>query len=421
MPPSFPQYNKTIIENKNPNRFLVIFGIFLFVLILSLAIWFIFFKKENNPIVNQPVNNLPVVGTDRNNSYTDNSSSTNNNTGFEDESDFRVIWNIWDKPVAGYGFFYNASSTHSNILFVDKATGNIYKSIYNELTDLYDNIKVTNTTFKNVSSANFTSLGDYVIINYKNSKNINESFVAKIPRTENTDKLSGVILGQNIKSITNSPNESKFIYIKENQNGSSVNLYDTIKEKETILANFPISQFNITWKKDNSIILSTKATSYTTQQNFSLNINTGKINDFVTNDGSINISPNNNGYLVSNGLNIKYIDNPYGNEQNFNTQTVSDKCVWVKLSILCASDNSSFGQFVFPDDWYKGYISFSDSFNLLDVTNNKETTISSLKDISGQLIDVYKPSVSRDNSLLLFNNKKDYTLWAYDLVNTLSI
>ncbi len=394
------------------NKSLVFLGAFFIILIISIYVWFLYFKKDNTIAVNNNPLNLPITGEDRDNSYTDGQYQNQNDIEVDNEGVYRVIWHVYDKSVAGYGFSYlDATST---ILFVDKATGNIYKAVYNEDTDDFDKVKISNTIFKNVSSAVFSSGGDYVMMSYKNSKNISETYVAKVPRTENTERLEGEIVGQGIRSIVTSLSGAKFAYLKSFGVGSSINIYDAIAKKETQITNLPISELNLTFIANNNLIASTKPTAFAAQQNFILDTNTKKISDFVTSTGTINISPSGKSYIASEGLNLTHYEAPYGVSQSFSAFTISDKCVWYSVSLICASDKTNRPSSVsYPDSWYKGYVRFSDSLMFLDTTNKKINDTYNLSFEAGELIDFYHPKISADNKYINFTNKRDGSLWIF--------
>ena len=394
------------------NKALIFLGIFFIISIISISVWFLFFKTPNVVAVNNNPLNLPITGENRDNSYVDGTYQNQNDVEVDGEGEFRAFWHLYEKPVAGYGFSYvDASST---VLFVDKATGHIYKAVYNEDKDDFDTVKISSTTFKNVASAVFSVGGDYVMINYKNRKNVSESYVAKVPRTENTESLDGAVMGQNLSRVTTSLSGAKFAYLKSFGVGSSINIYDAAQSKETQLTNLPIGDLKLTFVAGNNIIASTKPTAFAAQQNFILDTNSKKISDFITSTGTINISPSGKSYIASEGLNLVHYEAPYGVSQAYEAFTVSDKCVWHTVSLICASDKTNRpNSLKYPDSWYKGYVRFSDSLMFLDVPNKKISDIYNLSFEAGELIDFYRPKISTDNKYINFTNKRDGSLWVF--------
>lgn len=69
----------------------------------------------------------------------------------------------------------------------------------------------------------------------------------------------------------------------------------------------------------------------------------------------------------------------------------------------------------YPDVWYRGEVSFSDSLWRLDTATGSATLLASLEETARTPIDVTGLSVSDDGKTLIFMNKKDASLWSYQL------
>jgi hypothetical protein len=97
--------------------------------------------------------------------------------------------------------------------------------------------------------------------------------------------------------------------------------------------------------------------------------------------------------------------------------TLPEKCVWAHKS-----ENTAYcavPQFIlpatYPDDWYKGRVSFTDELWKLDLATGETTFISDLPKESGQSIDAVNLVLSSDDEYITFINKTDLTLWGLDL------
>jgi hypothetical protein len=75
---------------------------------------------------------------------------------------------------------------------------------------------------------------------------------------------------------------------------------------------------------------------------------------------------------------------------------------------------SYFPEANYPDDWYKGVISFNDEIWIYDVNNfaKEKVNISQRDKVA---LDIINPQLSEDDNFLLFQNKKDLSLWILDL------
>ena len=96
--------------------------------------------------------------------------------------------------------------------------------------------------------------------------------------------------------------------------------------------------------------------------------------------------------------------------------TLPEKCAWASGNdkIYCSVPKANLvGQY--PDIWYQGLISFSDSIWSIDVkTGNTELIVNPTIE-AGVEIDGIKLSLSKKENKLYFVNKKDSYLWSLDL------
>ena len=69
----------------------------------------------------------------------------------------------------------------------------------------------------------------------------------------------------------------------------------------------------------------------------------------------------------------------------------------------------------FPDDWYKGVVTFSDVLYRVNAPSSTVQVLSNLEEESGRSIDIAFLGAHSQSWLLYFINKNDNTLWAFDL------
>jgi hypothetical protein len=107
-----------------------------------------------------------------------------------------------------------------------------------------------------------------------------------------------------------------------------------------------------------------------------------------------------------------------GNKTILNIATLADKCAWSPIStstVYCAVPNTV-PKATYPDDWYQGKISFSDSMWRVEVNTNSSQEIFNPVTTEGQSdMDIVDISINNKADTLLFKNKKDQTLWSYDI------
>lgn len=94
--------------------------------------------------------------------------------------------------------------------------------------------------------------------------------------------------------------------------------------------------------------------------------------------------------------------------------TLADKCVWsTDERFYCGVPNKPIG--TIPDDWYQGVISFSDRLWEVDMVDRSAYyLIDPMREASTE-IDMTGLSVDARGDVLIFKNKRDGSLWSYDL------
>ena len=69
----------------------------------------------------------------------------------------------------------------------------------------------------------------------------------------------------------------------------------------------------------------------------------------------------------------------------------------------------------FPDNWYKGLISFSDKLYKIDLEKSLAAQLVSPEQETGRELDVIDMNISQEGKVLYFINKNDNTLWMYEI------
>jgi len=96
--------------------------------------------------------------------------------------------------------------------------------------------------------------------------------------------------------------------------------------------------------------------------------------------------------------------------------TLPEKCVWGNdnITVYCGVP-SDFGQGAYPDIWYQGVVSFSDVIWMLNTETNAVELLATPIELANTEMDIIKPFLSENENYLFFTNKKDMSLWVFDL------
>lgn len=95
--------------------------------------------------------------------------------------------------------------------------------------------------------------------------------------------------------------------------------------------------------------------------------------------------------------------------------TLPEKCVWTAGgdAVYCAVPTSLSG--LLPDEWYQGARSFSDRIWRIDLTSRVATLVFDPRQLADTAIDAQGLSLDTAEDVLVFMNRTDGSLWAYDL------
>ena len=329
---------------------------------------------------------------------------------------------ITNEPVAGQSL-----STQRGlpvVRYMERATGHLYESALVSL----EKRRLSNQTIPKVQEAIFDSTGNRVIIRYLDEAGQNiKTFLATIniatSTTNATDTgIDGVPLADNILQVAITPAGDKVFYLLKDAAGSTGYTTSWNGLNKTSIFTSPLTEWIIAWPETNRLVVTTKASgesvgySYTfTPTNDTLEPLVGNINALTT--------------LYGRGGNLIYGDARRSDPKLYSYSTVSknlltlsantlpEKCVWSRVSadkIYCAVPKTiPLG--TYPDAWYQGLVSFTDRLWSFNTTSGEGTLLTDLETDFKLSADVVELKVDNTDQYLIFTNKKDLTVWLYDL------
>jgi len=321
-------------------------------------------------------------------------------------------------PTAG-AVAWNIGST-TIFRYIDRATGHIYETTSESL----DVKKISNTTIPKIYEALWTNDGSKLLIRYiKDNSTVIRTFYAKIATTTKPEQaIEGIFLADGIKEISISGN--KIFYMSENTSGSNGVLANIDGSNKNSVFSSSFSDWRSSLSSQTTAVLFSKPSNLSLGSAYYLNTTNSSyfkipldLNGTVAKGNS-----DNSRILVSaiqnNGLVTMVFDVKKSTLENLGVQTIADKCVWSlkdKNIVFCAVP-----QFLpngsYPDDWYKGKISFNDNLWRIDVVSGETENIFDPELETGISMDMVKLSLNKEETVLLFTNKKDMTVWSYRLV-----
>lgn len=362
---------------------------------------------------------------------------------------------IWATPVAGSTILekdvdvikdrIKTKEKQYSIRFIDRGNGHIYDA----RAEIDSTIKISNTTIPKVYEATFLNAGNSVITRFLNDTT-NEKILtylisikdkpitatvtstttatttptveslAEIERKQLKD-ISGVYLNENILQLAVLPGNKILTLAATNDNG----IFDLLglngKKIKTVLSH-PFSEWLIYPQTELKEVVVTKPSGYVKGYAYSIDTNAGTLKKIIGNLPGLTLLPKPDGisYLgaaAANGIQLFIYSSKTEQGRNLSFASFPEKCAWMKKerdTVICAVP-SSVPQGVYPDDWYKGAISFIDNIWKINTTTGQTTLISVLATEAKENIDMINLNLSSDDKYLTFNNKKDLSLWSLDL------
>lgn len=388
---------------------------------------------DNNPTFN-PLN--PNGGTGSNNLPIRQASTTlSTNTSATKEPIVRLL--VVDPVAAAIS---TSTSRGVVIRYIDRATGHIFE-IGQDYTSPY---RVTNTTIPKILGAKWSPNGSDALISYMRNDNefvtdlyihINEIFTkANASSTASTTPATGLlttqtkVVGNGNQLTVLSPSGKKVFYLSgvgqildgyiSNPDGTSLS-----KVWRT-----PVSNWVADWVKEGAstktdtgskIALYVKPISIGTGFGYLFDPNTKGFDKVGQGGKGFTMKVNKSatyaitattegGRISTNFVNIK---------TNTSTiapiRTLPEKCSWSTVSdkvIYCAvPDEVKTAQY--PDAWYMGEISFSDTIWKTNIETGEVVKLANLFNETSDLIDAIDLSVAPGDIYVTFMNKEDLSLY----------
>ncbi len=407
---------------KKNRTWIIIAFVALFLLLGAVTLFFL--GQKNTPAGNFLGNFFPSSGESK--SPQGNISSSFGNQGNFDETGQGVntqsLRKITANPVAGDIAIDDGNEII--VRYVEKETGNVFDAPSSSL----EITRVTNTTIPRIANAVFMPDGESVLLRLLGEdRETEETFLAKIEGGEGAEgsvgALTGVFLPPNITSFSVSPSGSSIFYILPQKSGSEGIETTNGGNRTSKIFSHPLKEWGVSYVSNKALALTTKPSFAVFGFLYLINTNSG---DFIQTLGGIRglstlVQPKSSKILYSesvvNDILLNVIDIETGKKLTLPLSTLAEKCIWSKqredIAYCAVPKNIPRGNY--PDDWYQGKVSFSDALWEINTDTEETTLLVDPENVARESIDMVKLSLSPDETLLTFINKKDSSLWSFAL------
>lgn len=114
-------------------------------------------------------------------------------------------------------------------------------------------------------------------------------------------------------------------------------------------------------------------------------------------------------FTINNQLKTQVLDISNGTNQSIPFVVLPEKCVWYSSDIFYCGVPVNYPNGLYPDDWYKGLVSFSDV--LWSYTLSTQSAVQVV--VPPQPLDIFRMESDPTTGYLFFMNKNNYELWSY--------
>ncbi len=305
--------------------------------------------------------------------------------------------------------------------YVERATGNIYQTFIDKIEER----KFSNTVIPKIYDAYFGNGGQYAIMRHlKGDERTIETILGTLPKEKlgedlPSNEVKGTLLPDNMKDISLSSDNTKIFYLTnvgQTVVGTIMNIADT---KKTQIFESPFTEWLSFWPNKKTITFTTKPSARVSGYMYSLDVDKktftrtlGPIAGLTT-----KMSPDGQEILYSdNTLSLQSYNIATKRSVSLGVKTLPEKCVWsVTNEIVYCAVPGQLENASYPDDWYKGEITFIDQIWKIDIGAGTAKIIADPVYITGEYIDGINLALDAEEQYLFFINKKDSFLWELDL------
>jgi hypothetical protein len=237
----------------------------------------------------------------------------------------------------------------------------------------------------------------------------------------NETKLVTRYLEPNILAAGDSeqPN-SYFTLLSSLSGGSIVAVGDYATGTPKAIFESPLAQWVVSWSKDR-IAIQTKAGSNDTGFLFFVDA-AGEQEKIIENRRGLTtlVNPDATRVLfsetVDNDLHLWVKNLEDGTERLLELRTLPEKCSWSLKdeAVLVCGAPDFYVRGPYPTNWYQGRFSFDDNIWAIDIDSERYELLYDTRE-SQETFDVWRPSISPSGGFLVFQNKRDLSLWSLDL------
>lgn len=325
-----------------------------------------------------------------------------------------ILFKLHDAPIASLTTYTHNETPY--VRYIERGLGHVYET---NLSDLQES-QVSIETMPGIQDAVWSSDGTYVATRRSSDTDAAaiETYALKLPLPgeSSVNEASGVFLPPNIVSFSAFGND--IFYLVKTSSGVVGNISSFEGTNRRQIFSSPFTEWLTSWPTRTTLLLSTKPSSGVVGHIYTLGVSSGTFSRKVANVPGITGIGNKNLskilYLEGDkGYTMHLFDTATNQAVPFNFFTMPEKCAWSNTEavvVYCALPDSV-PPGTYPDDWYQGVVSFSDSLWRIDSETGNSVRILGLSDQDGAPMDAINLSLDEEDRTVSFINKRDGLPW----------
>lgn len=241
---------------------------------------------------------------------------------------------------------------------------------------------------------------------------------------ENRDKpraIPGVFLRENISSLVLSPLQNEIFYLVVTGTGSEGYVLNLSTRDERLIFTSAFSEWIASWGGTDTVLLHTAASGYVDGFVYELNTKTRAFKRVAGDQTGLTAlqSPSQRNLLLGTGdeneLSLSLSSQPDNTLTSLPIKTIPEKCTWAKDGVTAYCAVPAFlPSDVYPDEWYKGTVTFRDDIWRINTITKTSERIVSASEFRSE-VDGVNLLLSDDGHYLILRDRDSYTLWGIDL------
>ena len=320
---------------------------------------------------------------------------------------------LYIPPVLGATSTDPGTPEDVEVRFIERQSGNVYAfRVHDRLLT-----RTSNRTLPGIQDATWSADGSRAFARYltRGADGVERVDTYALPY----DGGEGYFLEQGVDAVAVQASSTVFSLIP-NTSGSIGILSDTTGANIRTLFTSALSRLTAAFSGGN-IVATTKASSGLDGYSFLVSRADGSFTRILGPLRGLATLPNPEGtqvlysYVDRNRTYLAALDLSTRTSVTLPLSTLAEKCTWAPggRAVYCAVPTALAGNV--PDDWYQGAQTFSDRLWRIDLDTRLATLVVDPGQVAEVAIDAVALSIDSNGDVLVFTNKKDGTLWAYDL------